>query len=444
MLRVNHLIGFSVGAVGAPGGGPGGAIGFYAFVNKTGDQSIAGGSGNVALTWEAEVSDVQGIHDNSTANTQFIIPAAWNGRYGRVAFNIRHNGGEAGFTAQTWKGGASYPGAARPDVQTGSDDYCPAYSAPVVLATGNYFEIAADDDTNTVAGNNTWAMFEMMPSTFSGALITKTVDQSLSAATFTDLVWATEVYDVGGWFAVGTSASELTVPSGPTLVRLQANIFGSSVAGQLVGLMLKNNANFRGMAHVDCDTDGLDSVNLMSAPIAVTAGDDFKAQAFFTNAADVIADDRCWFSIHALPSSLKYALVHRTTQQNLTISTPAIINWTSEVADTDAWHDNSTNPSRLTVPSGVSKVRVGFNIQTVSATGPLTVRILKNGSSFLGMAQVETDTAGTDNVNGWSAILDVTPGDYFECEVTQGGVSSGVGSVEQNWFAIEEVPDATS
>lgn len=443
MLRVNQLIGFGVGDVGTPGSPPA-PTGFYAFVNKTADQAIIGGSGNVVLTWEAEVSDVQGIHDNAVQNSRFTIPAAWNGRYGRVAANLRHDGGEPGFTYHTWKDGAQYPGSARPDAQTGSDDFVPSYSAPVVLATGNYFEIAADDDTNTVDGNNTWAMFEMMPSTFSGALITKTVDQSLSAATTTDLVWATEVYDIGGWFAVGTSASELTVPSGPTLVRLQANIFGSSVAGQLQASMLKNNAAFRGMAQADCDTDGFDSVNLMSAPIAVTAGDDFKAQAFFTNAADVIAEDRCWFHIHALPSSLKYALVHRTTQQNLSISTPAIINWTSEVADTDAWHDNSTNNTRLTVPSGVSKVRVGFNIQTVSATGALTVRILKNGASFLGMAHVETDSAGTDNANGWSAILDVTPGDYFELEVTQGGVSSGVGSVEQNWFAIEEVPDATS
>jgi hypothetical protein len=443
MLRVNHLIGFSVGGVGGSTPPPS-PTGFYAFVNKTADQAISGGSGDTAVTWDAEVSDVQGIHDNSSSNSQFIIPAAWNGRYGRIAANLQHNGGETGFTWRSWKDGGQHVGGARPDAQTGTDDFVPAYSAPVVLATGNYFEIAADDDTNIPDGNMTWAMFEMMPSTFDGALIAKTVDQSLGAGATTDLVWATEVYDIGGWFNVGTSASELTVPSGPTLVRLQANIMGSSVAGQLVASMLKNNAAFRGMAHADCDTDGIDSVNLMSAPIVVTTGDDFKMTAFFTNAADVVADNECWFHIHELPSSLKYALVHRTTTQNLTISTPAIINWTSEVADTDAWHDNSTNNTRLTVPSGVSKVRVGFNIQTVSATGALTVRILKNGSAFLGMAQVETDTGGTDNVNGWSAILDVTPGDYFELEVTQGGVSSGVGSVEQNWFAIEEVPDATS
>lgn len=429
---------------GAGGGGLPSPTGFYAFVNKTADQTVTGGSGDTPLTWDAEVSDVQGIHDNSVDNTKFIIPAAWNGRYGRIAACIHHDGGEAGFTYRSWKDGGQHIGGMRPDAQTGSDDYVPAYSAPVVLATGNYFEIAADDDTNTVDGNNTWAMFEMMPSTFDGALVTKTVDQSLGAGATTDLVWATEVYDIGGWFNVGTSASELTVPSGPTLVRLQANIMGSSVAGQMVGSMLKNNAAFRGMAHADCDTDGIESVNLMSAPIAVTAGDDFKLTGFFTNAADVVADNETWFAIHALPSSLKYALVNRTSQQNLTISTPAIINWQAEVADTDGWHDTGSNTSRLTVPSGVSKVRVGFNIQTVSATGALTVRTLKNGSSFLGMAQVETDTAGTDNVNGWTAILDVTPGDYFELEVTQGGVSSGVGSVEQNWFAIEEVPDATT
>ena len=97
----------------------------------------------------------------------------------------------------------------------------------------------------------------------------------------------------------------------------------------------------------------------------------------------------------------------------------------------------------MTVPSGVSRVRVGFNITTeATMAGQFIGRIMKNGADFVGAGYSETDTAGADAIGAWSAILEVTPGDYFEVEASA-AASANIGTTVTNWMSIEEVPDAT-
>jgi hypothetical protein len=422
------------------GGAPPGATGFYAFVNKTGDQSSFD---TVALTWEAEVSDAENIHDNSTNNSRFTIPAAWNNRYVRLTGNNVSNA--IGGVLAMWKDGADFMGLARYDyASTSGNNACNVMSAPVLAVTGNYFEFQGTVNTGDLfADNGTWGQIEMMPSDFNGALVKKTTDQSISAGVTTTLTWDAEEYDLDGWHDNSTNNSRLTVPTGVSLVRVQAGFRGGNVTDQLVISFLKDGAGARGLPQNDTDSTGFDSVCAASAPIAVSATNYFEVRAFHASATDIAADNMTWFSIHELPSDLKYALVNRSSNQAISSGTNTIINWNAEVADTDGWHDNSSNTSRLTVPSGVSKVRVGFNLITeASVLGQLIGEILKNGSSFLGKARHETDTSGGDSVGGWTAILDVTPGDYFEVQVFATNAIN-IGSNNASWFAIEEVRDAT-
>ena len=97
-------------------------------------------------------------------------------------------------------------------------------------------------------------------------------------------------------------------------------------------------------------------------------------------------------------------------------------------------------PTRLTVPAGVTKVRLKGNIDwTFGGSGYRHVWVHKNGSPFFGMGR-ESDEgdAGVQSIG--SAVVDVTLGDYFELIARQtSGTSKNVAADELTWFAIEVV-----
>ena len=57
--------------------------------------------------------------------------------------------------------------------------------------------------------------------TFKGALVRMSSNQSLSDDTATELTWATEDYDIGGWYS--GSGTDMVVPSGVNRVALKAS-----------------------------------------------------------------------------------------------------------------------------------------------------------------------------------------------------------------------------
>jgi len=89
--------------------------------------------------------------------------------------------------------------------------------------------------------------------------------------------------------------------------------------------------------------------------IAASAADTAARLAVGTNGQVLTADSTAatgikWASTSA--PSFSGVLVTRTTNVSLANSTVTTIDFTTEKYDTDAFHDNATNPSRLTVPSG--------------------------------------------------------------------------------------------
>ena len=115
------------------------------------------------------------------------------------------------------------------------------------------------------------------------------------------------------------------------------------------------------------------------------------------------------------------------------------IAWDATVYDTNAfWFVG--NPTRLTVPGGVTKVRLKGNIDwTFGGTGYRHVWMHQNGGLFFGMGR-ESDEgdAGVQSIG--SAVVDVVPGDHFELIARQtSGSTRNVAADELTWFAIEVV-----
>lgn len=101
---------------------------------------------------------------------------------------------------------------------------------------------------------------------------------------------------------------------------------------------------------------------------------------------------------------------------NISDTTTTAVAFTAEDTDTDGYHDNSTNNTRFTVPSGLGGVYyVEGSVQWTSqtgATGGVVLFIRKNGSDNLArVSQLPVGSSGTMTV---SSFIPLVATDYLE------------------------------
>lgn len=135
------------------------------------------------------------------------------------------------------------------------------------------------------------------------------------------------------------------------------------------------------------------------------------------------------------------ALVY-TTSTSIATSSPTNINWNAEDYDDDSIHDLSTNPERLTVPSGVTEIKISFSIKfEPNATGYRSGYLSKNGSltfkGAIGSDRLPVNSTASSVVFGKTAKLNVVAGDYFMVQAYQDSGSSLNISYSTTWFAME-------
>jgi hypothetical protein len=117
------------------------------------------------------------------------------------------------------------------------------------------------------------------------------------------------------------------------------------------------------------------------------------------------------------------------------------VQFTVEDYDTDTWHDNSTNTTRFTVPSGVTRVQMACHLNWQSnSSGRRTLEIHKNGSAAVGLRGLsQSPIAGAQLDQGYvTAVVSCTSGDYFELKVLQDSGST-LTLFSNTWFNIWKV-----
>jgi hypothetical protein len=144
-----------------------------------------------------------------------------------------------------------------------------------------------------------------------------------------------------------------------------------------------------------------------------------------------------WATPAAGGSTFVGASVHRTANQSLSNNVYTTINFTAENFDTDGFHDNSVNNTRLTIPSGKGGYyHITSQIAVVGNTAQeLTMRVLKNNANL----RYNVNTGQTyDSSYALDFITNLSAADYIELSVYQnsGTAKDYVGGAIYGWFEL--------
>lgn len=112
--------------------------------------------------------------------------------------------------------------------------------------------------------------------------------------------------------------------------------------------------------------------------------------------------------------------------------------FTSEVRDDGGWHDNATNPSRITVPAAASYRITGYAQCDTSVTGTAVLRIQLNGTSYIAGQLIDNGSSFSLYLSA-GRVINLSANDYVELSIYQSTGSNRTFAVS---LAVELVPDA--
>lgn len=118
------------------------------------------------------------------------------------------------------------------------------------------------------------------------------------------------------------------------------------------------------------------------------------------------------------PTFVGVSVYRAAPDQAIPTATWTAINWTAENYDTDGFHDNATNNTRLTIPTGKSgyyQIRSQVGMQATS--GEFNLRVRKNGSTDLRF--IIGSGASNDNSMQVNFAASLSAGDYLDLSVYQ-------------------------
>jgi hypothetical protein len=181
--------------------------------------------------------------------------------------------------------------------------------------------------------------------------------------------------------------------------------------------------------------------------IAGTAADTFSRLAVGTNGQVLTADSAeatgmKWAAAAGTPTFVG-ASAYNSAIQSIANDTFTARNYNTESFDTDAFHDNSTNNTRFTIPTGkggkyliTAAVRFATN-----SSGRRIVAPRKNGSTYI----ANTQEMGATNISAaeptivMTSINELAAGDYIELMVYQnsGGSLNIASTLDQSTLVIQ-------
>lgn len=203
-------------------------------------------------------------------------------------------------------------------------------------------------------------------------------------------------------------------------------------------------ANYTSNTAMSWDAESYDTDSIHSDYVSVVTITIASPGVVTWNAHSLTAGSPVVFTTTgALPTGLTAGTIYYVLSPTANTFTVAAIPGGSAINTTGSQSGvhTGTNNSRLTVPAGVSKVRLSAAVraESVLANDFCILVVNKNGSaSWDGVAQQSVEINGFNvNVSCWSAPVDVSPGDFFEAMFNVASDTSITINASRSWFAME-------
>lgn len=121
---------------------------------------------------------------------------------------------------------------------------------------------------------------------------------------------------------------------------------------------------------------------------------------------------RCWIS--------------NSATQSIPNATPTAVAFNTEFADTAALHDNATNNSRITIPTGEDGwyLFTGFVEFAANATGQRTLYLRRAGTDILSEATVDAAAGANATRLAVAFVLPANAATYYELVVVQNSTAA--------------------
>ena len=401
----------------------------------------------VAIPWTGtDDVDAQGWHDPSSNNTRLTVPSGYGITRVRIlarvkcellainsniTLKISKNGSTSfdDYAVKTWGGSSA--------AYTGQEWFLATPSMPATA--GDYFEIILDaggtGDSSIMLDTTSFAVIEATHrtgDTYSGANVTKSGDSTgINATSGHTIAWDSELDDTGGWHDNVTNNTRLTVPSGVTRVRLSLNVHVQNIASWFYLRFNKNGSNtYEGMVEAQwlaLGGTGLHEYHIMTGDIPVSAGDYFEAIVFTGDSSiDILSQSKARIEAVSYSPDLSAVVTASATQVG-NFTTAAALTFNTETRDVGGWHDNVTNNTRLTVPSGSNISHVDLvaccpvsGITDIANTQYGYLEFVKNGTtSYVGYLRYSQHKPPSGGTAAWELLANAysvpcQAGDYFE------------------------------
>lgn len=426
----------------------------YTEVQITVDQTLDAAA-YTPIAWDSAVSDSLGAW--SAGSPTRLTPPATTGYVmlfaqtamsgvattGQNVFRFAKNG--SGTYLVGGGGACSYAGA------THTTGHMSVVSAPIAVTNGDYYTLErTSTDSSWVledigtSGLRSRAQMLVVPPGDVGSLVYLTSDDTaLNGASIVS--WDATQYALQNMWSAG-SPTRLTVPNGVTRVALASVIrFGSTASsdGETVvihknGAASTSSAGNGGTGAGAADVAGTTISGVETGPLAVTAGDYFEVTSSTVDTSYTRLSNACFFAMRSVAAPA--VRVKMTTDRiGVNDSAGTTLAWDGEDFDDLGAHDNVTNNTRITVPSGVATVRVGASwIRANCSTQVYRARIdLYNSSNVLQRAVCENRYTQSDATH-WegcsSGPVAVSAGDYFVVVATSADTSTDMAAATASFW----------